>query len=374
KIIDLEGDPRNRGRIHGEELRLDIQDVIENYTRAMEIIYQVDGKAYLEEFMAYQDFEGAIRRWAPDLFEEVQGIAEGANVTPETALMLQLCDEEATYGVHRWFSRYHQGKCSTFAVKSDGAHPTLSGQNMDLSGYTENRQVLFRITDDRTGLETYIFSYAGIIALDGVNNSPLGVVCNSLWALQPCNNGLPTAFVLRRILDQTNFDDAVGFLHEIKHAGGQNFVISTPDQIGSFECSANNVKEYRARDDGMRVVHTNRALVNTDRRAETKDKKTAIPWVMYEADSRCRFASIGARLAFHDREITLEDAKNALRAKDDSKHPVSRELGNHADFAAIGFTTGSVIYELSDAPKLHIASGPPSITEYRTFPFPFERS
>ncbi|MBW2368363.1 MAG: peptidase C45, partial [Deltaproteobacteria bacterium] len=37
KIIDLEGDPRNRGRIHGEELRLDIQDVIENYTRAMEI-------------------------------------------------------------------------------------------------------------------------------------------------------------------------------------------------------------------------------------------------------------------------------------------------------------------------------------------------
>ena len=371
KVLTVTGTARERGQTIGEELRKSIHCMIEKHDQTItKRGYSVE--AYKTAFNQYHRYLDAVTKWTPDLLEEVWGLAEGAGISRETAFQLQLVDEDWSFDAYHFAPRAKiANKCTSFGMVGENGIPTYAGQNMDIPSYVDGHQVLLRIQYPESDLESLVYTFAGSIVLCGMNNSPLGVNCNTLMQLGGCADGLPVAFVARTILEQTTYSDAIAFLNTIKHAAGQNYILSTIDKVGSFECSPNQVVEYCPRVDGSRVCHTNHPLANEDVDNFRELIKTASHngWVRGYCDTSSRFASIAARTMNRTGSVELDELKAALSAKDDVDHPVCRDHSTDINASAIAFTAGSLIYEMTENPKLHLAAGPPSESEFMTFEF-----
>jgi len=366
RVIELSGTPRERGRIHGEELRDHVRAILEKTKSGIQRNLNVDPDDFIRGFLTFGDFESSIQRHAPDLVEEIEGLAEGAGIDSDTARYLQLTDEDWVYRrkVHPGLSNAGDN-CTAFGLKT----PTgvLAGQNMDID-YVDGHQVLFHIRFPDKELESFVFSIAGLLALNGMNSAPLGICCNTLMELRSSNFGLPVQFIVRKVLECESFDAAVRFINSVSHASGQNYIIATPERFGSFECSANEVTEYTPYPNSPAVCHSNSPLANGDIDPEAmsrfKDRAEL------EENFKARYESIWQRLGKTGRDSTLEDTKAALSAHDDPANPVSRTFDPESGEKFLGFTAGSMIYQLDpDKPILHLASGPPCQTEFREFHF-----
>ena len=372
KVLTVSGTPRERGLTIGESLREDIHAIVEKHEQSVALGpgYSVD--QYFAAFDAYRDHLGAIKKWAPDLLEEVYATAEAAGIEADRFLRFQLIDEHWAFEAYHYApqARVHN-KCTAFAVVGEQGRPTCAGQNVDIPSYIEGHQVLLHIQHPDSDLESLVYTYAGSISLMGMNNSPLGINLNTLMQLGCRPDGLPIVFLTRKLLELTSYDEAVAFLHEITHSSGTNCTVSTPGRAGAFECSPNKVVEYRPRADGLRVCHTNHPLANDDTESFEVLKKVNpdSKWVTGHGNTCSRLASIAARTVYRDGPVTLEDLKAALRAKDDPDNPVCRDRSTDINASLIAYTAGSMIYELSGDPKLHLAAGPPSESEFLAFGF-----
>ncbi len=362
----LEGTPRQRGRIHGEALKPKIHEVIGIWKDFLHKETGMNPEVYLDEFLDKMNFKGALERWSPDLIEEVNGIAEASGLDLKTAFASQFMDEEWWYRRNRNCgpSSPDGMNCTALGVFDQGGLPPLLGQNMDIAKYVEGFEVIFRIKHENSSLESYVFSYAGLIALLGINNHSIGVCCNTLMQLDPSTDGLPVAFVVRRLLEHTKLEGAVEFIHEIKHASGQNYSIGGPDKIVAYECSANKVVRFVPYENASRIFHTNHPIVNNDQGLFNKliqkcPRKSGVDYLPNTV-SRCKAMEV--RLDDFSKTIQIKDIKEALSSHDDPQNKVCR----HGER---GYTNGSVVYELSASPVLHLAPGPPCETKYQIYTF-----
>ncbi|MEM6581324.1 MAG: C45 family peptidase [Pseudomonadota bacterium] len=356
-ILELSGAPYERGVQHGNQLREAIQSTLALQDKQLTGEH---GNAEREkrQFLEQCSFEAAITQWAPSLMAELQGIADGAEVAFDDIYFLNLGDEHWSYRAEQTAAATGE-TCTCFGVTDAvSAHGTvtLSGQNMDVGQWLEGMQTLFRIRPYPAGATALVFGHPGGIGLNGLNTASLGIACNSLLTLRAARTGLPVAFVMRRFLEHTDFDEACAFLRDAPHASGQNYLVSAPGCVRSFECAAGAVVEYQPTEDCSRVCHTNHPLVN-------QNTNSVVRAAAAQASTHARMASIYARLGRTGVEVSLSAVKAALSAHDDPQCPVSR-LGDYGD-ALIGYTLASSIYELGDTPKLHIAAGPPCQTDWR---------
>jgi len=372
-VIELQGPARTRGRIYGESAKALIAAVLEQWRADLGNFAQhepggrtEDPEAYLAAFYSETDYLSAIQQWAPTLLEEVRGIAEGAEQSFDDILGLQLVDEEWAFGLRRRLAR-PTTKCTAFALPNHTHQTSYAGQNMDIGSSMDGKQVLLRIVPEHSSAEAaelpaaLVFSSAGNIGLNGLNALGLGVTCNTLAQLTSAKRGLPVSFTVRTLLQQASLEQAEGLLRRIQHACGQNYILSTRNEMRCFECSATQVVPYAPKDWGGRVFHTNHPLVHPesgDARAGAKQPGNS---------TLARLKSISQRLGDPQREPTLVDIKAALSAHDDPAYPVSRNV--NPERSAIGFTAGACIYELGDKARLHLAAGPPCETEFKTFDF-----
>jgi isopenicillin-N N-acyltransferase-like protein len=373
QVLVLEGPPRVRGQMHGEALRSLIGEHVDMMKSEIQEATGMDPDGYIRKFLEDTELLPAIERWAPDLLEEVRGIGEGANLDFDTALALQLPDEEWLYRRDEGFIRHSRdaGHCSGLAVFDEGDSPPLIAQNIDLPASREGFQVLLRIIEPESGAESLVFTLAGLIVLNGINNRPLAVCMNALLQLDHARNGLPVAFVLRGILAQRSLSDAVRFVRSIKHASGQNYVIGGAHGVVDLECSSGHVREYVPATAATRLVHTNHPLVNGDlgmhndllRRLSPEEREClAQQQVNYEA----RFDSLSRQLEASPRVVTVEGVKSMLSSHDSPEHPVCQHKRPGWDWVTVGCT----IMVLSASPELHLAPGNPCSTEFAMYGFP----
>mgnify|MGYP001094169100 CR=1 FL=1 len=368
-IIELSGSPRERGRAYGEAGKTQIAAVIEcwradlgNFAQNSATATAIDSNEYLNKFFSQTDYLSAIKQWAPDLLEEVKGIAEGAEQTFENILGLQLMDEEWAFGLRRSLNK-PTTKCTAFGIPEQAHGVSYAGQNMDIPSWAEGKQVLLRVTPTEQSPEMLIFSIAGNIGLNGLNSKGLGVTCNTLAQLNGSTAGLPVAFIVRSVLEKHSIDQAERFLRSIPHASGQNYILSAPGDIRCFECCGTSVVRYAPDTHQGRVFHTNHPLINQD------ECDILPPEKRRSANTVARFKSICCRLGDSIATITLDDIKAALAAHDDPENPVSRNIDNQG--SSIGYTAGASIYELGLKPKLHLAAGPPCETKFKIFEFKY---
>ncbi|MFZ5912522.1 MAG: C45 family autoproteolytic acyltransferase/hydrolase [Chloroflexota bacterium] len=344
-FLHLKGSPRQRGQIHGEELRAQIASVLDLWRVDIEKETRLPFETYLRRFLSETGFRPAIERWSPGLLEEVRGLAEGAGQDFPTMFAFQCMDEDW------WFrsSLSPRAHCSSIGVYGEGGAPILA-QNMDIHVMTDGAQVLLHLQQGE--LETLVFSFAGFLGLTGLNSRPLGVCVNTLPQLSVSAGGLPVAFMVRALLEQSTLEEAEKFLCQVQHASGQNYMLGNGQEIRDFECSANAVVQVTA--DGRRLRHTNHPLVSADFHPGFKPPEGKI----FSTNSTRRLEMLAARLDAG--EVGPGAVKDILRTPPVC---VQKEAGD--DF----YTSGSLVMTLASSPLLELTAGPPSQSEYRTFTF-----
>lgn len=73
RIIELKGTPYERGRTHGQTLKLEIQELVKRWKANLEETYSVPAATYIQRLLEATDFRPAIERWTPGLLDEVRG-------------------------------------------------------------------------------------------------------------------------------------------------------------------------------------------------------------------------------------------------------------------------------------------------------------
>jgi isopenicillin-N N-acyltransferase-like protein len=354
KVVELSGSPYERGRQHGKQLRLQIAKALELWKEDLRNESKMDPDSVIKRFLAETDFTPAIKKWTPDLLDEVKGIAEGSGQSFETIFASQLGDE-----MYVFLDKRAATHCSAMGVAKSGGHPAYVAQNMDIEAFWDGFQVVLHIAGNESIPEQFVFTTPGLIGLNGINNRSIAIVCNALMQLRASSDGLPQAFIIRGVLAQTNGNEALKFLRNIKHASGQNYIIGIRDHVYDFEASASKVVEFRTVPDGSVVYHTNHRLVNDDLKPFLSAAAGNI------VNSETRFASVQRHLAKPASAIDEEVIKETLRSKDSESYPVCRTLKPGAHF----FTFGATIMTLSEAPSLEATMGPPDVNPFVGFEF-----
>ncbi len=361
KEISLSGSGFELGMQHGQQLKTEIANIVaawkENTSRAL----GKDADIVLKDFFEYADFTDAIKKWTPDLYEEVTGIAEGSGQKFNDIFVLNLLDEFWVYINN--LSNHH---CSGLGVPARNGNPAYISQNMDLENYTDGFQVLMRLERTKDRPEQLILTHPGLIALNGLNEKGIGVCVNTLMQLKASSAGLPVAFVIRRIINSTDKKDLLNFIQSVNHASGQNYIIGIKDEVFDFEASATKVVRYKPKNKNGTVYHTNHPLVNDDVKPWFKkfDPTLAEASKPRNSNSQLRLQAVEKRMT-SEVEINDELIKETLRSRDSDQHPVCRTNNRNG----YGFTFASTIMTLSDKPYLQILAGPPDESEYKRVDF-----
>ncbi len=347
--VRLSGSGYALGLQHGRQLKKEIGKIVAKWKKSVENELKQPADTIVKQFFAYARFDEAIKKWTPELYEEVRGIADGSGQAFNDIMVHNLLDEFWVWQDAR--AKHH---CSGIGVPARDGQPGYIAQNMDLEGYTDGYQVLLRLARTDQAPEQLILTYPGLIATNGLNEAGIGACMNTLMQLKGAPTGLPVAFIVRRILSSTDKDEVLRFIQTVPHASGQNYIIGIRGEVYDFEASANKVVRFDPQNTNGTVYHTNHPIVNDDLKDWYKEPA--------KGNSAIRFASVQGRMAALP-IIKDADIKAALRAKDDPNNPVCRA------FNQWGGTFGSVVMTLTGNPKLQITAGPPDESEYKEVRF-----
>ena len=340
--------PYGRGYQHGAALKYVIQKGISQWKQWInEVLGKQDTEIEIAEFIHDTDFLDGIRKHTPELYDEVQGIAKGADVDFNTLYAYQMFDEFVVYASNK----YRFGKCSGLGVHSRKDKPNLLGQNNDLPPYYDGTHAVLRINYP-SGLEAIVFTWAGLLAQNGVNNRNVGVTMNIVPTAKGTEDGVPMPYIVRGILETSSSDEAVKFLKSLGgSAAPMNFIIGDGSRVVTVENTADAAKVFENFHGENWVAHTNHHLdIDLSTLDDTAVSKT-VP----------RYRALEEMLKGKSAAVDAERAKQIFRTK-----PVLKNWVTDPGFP----TMESIVIELAAGnPRVHIAPGPPDTNRYSTFDF-----
>jgi hypothetical protein len=358
-VLTLEGSAKERGQTHGESLKSKILQHVEMMKGFMGENMEGSPRDSMNDFLANTNFLPAIEKWTPFLKDEMEGIAAGAGVDFNEILLLNLADEAWWYFMEKkgQFSNPTVGaeNCSSLGIEVQQGSPPMIAQNLDLPAYYDGMQAVLHIKEERDDMEIYAISFAGVVGAVGLNSRGVGMCENTLIQLKHAADGLPVMHVSRGILAQSTLEDAVSFVHNVKHASGQNYVIGSPDGVVDYECSAHKIRRFLPSEGSQMVYHTNHALVNDD----------AFDLGKQPENSLARFRSVERDLNAGQKPLTVDLIKKTLSSHDGAPH----EVCVHPSDQKHGITASCLIMELGQSPRLHYTAGPPCETDFKTLSF-----
>jgi isopenicillin-N N-acyltransferase like protein len=304
-IVELSGNGYERGRQHGKVLKEKIAEVFLKWKKSIETDTKENADTVISAFLQYSNFEPSIKKFTPEIYDEIKGIAESSGQPFKDVLAFQLVDEFWVYIDKKNNIQKHH--CSSIGVAASAANPAYVCQNMDLDPYMNGYQVLLHIRATTEEPEQYILSCAGLIGLNGVNSRGIGLCVNTLMELNASHVGLPVACIVRGVLLQNDGTNAIKFIKMIPHASCQNYVLGVHDKVYDFEASCNKVVRYLPdTSDETFVYHTNHPLTNDDVKSWYLDAQKKILAGEAENDnSVIRFNSLKNRI--QRRAVDIDD-------------------------------------------------------------------
>ena len=347
-----------RGYQHGAALEFKIVAALRNFRewlRDQAAIEEPD--RMIQEFARTTGHIETVKRRLPDLYEEMQGIADGAGVDFNELFVYQSFDELFLFLAQSGSLDAANGHCTTIGVYGRPDKPNYVTHNNDIPIYHEGAVTVLHIKYPDSDLEILQSTFAGQLAQNGVNNRGVGVGMNTIADLPTTSTGIPVSFNVRKILECNDRHEATEYLKGIEAGTAMNYMIADREQVISVETWENDwaiVDTY----EGDFAVHTNHTLID------------GAP-VAFEMDARTGGGSYGfthQRLALALGEfakgtshITLEDIK---RLK--STRPILVNPGKPS-----GRTIMSLIVEIprEGSPVLYNTPDSPNWFEHVAFGF-----
>lgn len=348
-LIEVHGDPYERGVQHGRQAG----DLIARY--ASVLLETIAGEASLRaldrESGATLSRESLLERamaflpqmeaFAPQLVEEIRGIADGARVPFAEAL---LCNVRAEV------MGLQSEACTSFAVgrQASGDGSILLGQNSDQSPLNRDLQVVLRVKPD-DGPACLMATFAGLVGYPGLNEAGVSFFQNALSTPVWRREGMPHYLLKRVLLEQTRLEDCLAVFRRARLCSSANYVLADRKAVVDVESTPDGFAVLPTEDD--LVSHGNHFLHPT-----FQSQEALLPRLPDSARRQPRLRSL--LLAKHG-ALTLDDVKAALA--DHDGYPVS--ICRHEAGLA---TIASIIAE-PDHGRLHVAAGNPCEQEYVTY-------
>ena len=235
-LLEVSGSPTERGQAHGETFKGLIRDLVA--VNFEDMVHATQG--YLTKERVYEivsTYTGPTRDYAPDLFEELEGIAEAADVPLEDLLALN-----AFLELHDYYSdAFLVSGCTSFMVPgSTSGEGALIAQNYDLSSIYAAAAILVKVKNDHAP-DALFYTSAGMLGCAGVNDAGIGVVINNLVP-SDASGGVLYPFIIRRILESVRIGDAIDAVVAKPRASGMNYVIC--DENGEIYDLETTAEEY----------------------------------------------------------------------------------------------------------------------------------
>ena len=235
-LLEVSGSPTERGQAHGETFKELIRDLVTiNFE---DMVHGTQG--YLTKERVYEivsTYAGPNRDYAPHLFEEMEGIAEAADVPVEDLLALNGFLE-----LHDYYSdAFMVSGCTSFMVPGDtSGEGALIAQNYDLSSIYAAAAILIKVKNEHAP-DALLYTSAGMLGCAGVNDAGIGVVINNLVP-SDASGGVLYPFIIRRILESVRIGDAMDAVIAKPRASGMNYVIC--DENGEIYDLETTAREY----------------------------------------------------------------------------------------------------------------------------------
>lgn len=355
RVVELTGTSYEIGLQHGRQLKTEIHDLVQLWEEDLELNYHIPSAEFISKFLASTSYTEAIKKWTPNLFEEIKGISDGSGIELNKMIVFQLIDEMWANG--RIIETPHH--CTSLGVlnRMKGDSVNYIAQNLDVTPFYHKYKVLLSITRSSDSAKMYVTTFPGYIGANGLNQN-IGVTVNSLMDLESSLDGLSVCCVVRGVLDKQNFVDAEHFLREIKHASGQNYIVGSRENVSSFECSASKVSIFWPDSTRLYTFHANNTLSNDSYnpfylRYLTDSLNTTHEEFIKESP---RLKAVESRIAGNT-SIDLKTIQEALASKDDT-----------VEFVCNQYTWVSTIMEFHDDYNLLLISpGKPDSVEYQEF-------
>jgi isopenicillin-N N-acyltransferase-like protein len=235
-LLEVSGSPTERGQAHGETFKGLIRDLVA--VNFEDMVHATQG--YLTKERVYEivsTYTGPTRDYAPHLFEELEGIAEAADVPLEDLLALN-----AFLELHDYYSdAFLVSGCTSFMVPgSTSGEGALIAQNYDLSSIYAAAAILVKVKNDHAP-DALFYTSAGMLGCAGVNDAGIGVVINNLVP-SDASGGVLYPFIIRRILESVRIGDAIDAVVAKPRASGMNYVIC--DENGEIYDLETTAEEY----------------------------------------------------------------------------------------------------------------------------------
>lgn len=237
------------GRSHGEEFKVGIAELVEirrelMLTKNPALADSLDELAQIQ-FKISQSF-------APDLADELLGIAEGSGRSLSDIILLN------NYTDFRDIELPEEG-CSTVHIKN--AQTTLAGQTWDMHGSAKNYVNIIRIPPIDELPACLIFSLVGCVGMMGYNSQELAICVNNINT-KNAKTGLIWPLLVRKVLQQKSFPGMRDVLTSAPVTSGHNYLISSLEHGEHWEVSPDLCEKVLSLNDNTQgsIYHTNHCL------------------------------------------------------------------------------------------------------------------
>ncbi|KAJ5541585.1 hypothetical protein N7494_006661 [Penicillium frequentans] len=234
---------------HGRALRSQIRSQISIYEAMFEYTSKLSWPDVRE---VAKDFQPALMKLVPDIYAEMEGIAEGAELDILDIVALN-CRSEIALG------KFSDG-CTTLCWKKSDNARVLS-QNWDWASPIGKNIAMISIEQaDKPTL--YMVTEAGLVGKIGFNSAGVGTCLNAIRAKPMISSKLPIHVALRLCLESVSVDAAVKTLEALGGvASAQHILVADSTTALALELSPVGNK-YIPEDEAGLIPHTNHFIEN----------------------------------------------------------------------------------------------------------------
>ncbi len=224
-VIKLKGSPGQIGREHGAQAKSRIHDNLGFYMNLWQHMGGVGRDKILSDVEGFVPF---IEQYDPDLVEEMQGIAEGAELEFREIAALNARTELTFACLPNTLKDSSTGGCTSFGLLpevTENGH-LIIGQNWDWRAEALRTSVVLQIEQrDKPGIVMH--AEAGTIGHRGINSAGMGVCINYIRSeMDGFKPGLPFLVKLRAILDSERMSNALKMILTYVGPNSMNMVIA----------------------------------------------------------------------------------------------------------------------------------------------------
>ena len=232
RFIQLAGTPYEIGKQHGISCRQEIVEFLaDDVARINSIRYEPLSKRLLLAQSA--EYLERLHILLPDVLPELQGLADGAGISIEEAVLLQYRRELIGS------SFKSLGECTTYSAISDDGIGIL-GQTVDLNGNLESLTRVFRITQQGPKKRCILmFSLAGLLGFAGINECGLAIAINFVSA-GGWGSDVSPYLLVRHLLTLESVAECMDVIKHIPRSSSRALTICDRNTLATVEMTTHD--------------------------------------------------------------------------------------------------------------------------------------